>query len=125
MKTKRYPTSVIPAVLVAAAIFAFPIAQPLLSAAQDDSPKPEQEQKYIAILQSEAPLFEKAGACRQLALIGTRKAVPALAGLLGDEILGDYARLALEPIYLESLEPTFTIFLSPFSIEEATSPKPG
>ncbi len=58
----------------------------------------ESEPKLIAVLQSEAPLFEKARACQQLAVVGTPKAVPVLASLLGHERLGDYARYALEPI---------------------------
>ena len=57
-----------------------------------------EEARYIALLKSAAPLAQKAAACRQLAAIGTKRAVPTLAGLLGDERLGDYARMALEPI---------------------------
>ena len=57
-----------------------------------------QEDKYIALLKSDAPLKEKADACRELARIGTRQAVPALAPLLADEQLSHRARLALEPI---------------------------
>ncbi len=56
------------------------------------------QQEHIAVLKSDAPLFEKARACEQLAIVGTNKAVPVLAALLGDESLGDYARLAMEPI---------------------------
>ena len=42
--------------------------------------------------------MEKADACRELARIGTREAVPVLAPLLADEHLSDMARFALEPI---------------------------
>ena len=56
------------------------------------------EKELIAILQSEAPLQQKARACQLLARVGGRESVPALAALLGDEQLGDYARFALQPI---------------------------
>ncbi len=59
---------------------------------------PERTQKLVAVLQSEAPLFDKARACQQLGEIGTREAVPALAKLLADEHLGAYARSGLEGI---------------------------
>ena len=57
-----------------------------------------QEAKLIAVLKSDAPHKEKADACRLLARIGTKRAVPALAALLGDEKLSHMARYALEPI---------------------------
>jgi HEAT repeat protein len=59
---------------------------------------PEQEEKLIAALQSDAPLKEKVDACRGLAVVGTSRAVPALAALLGDEKLSHMARYGLEPI---------------------------
>jgi len=68
---------------------------------QGESPEKgrrEQEQKFIAVLQGEAPLFEKARACQQLAVVGSKRTVPMLAGLLGDKSLSHYARFALEPI---------------------------
>ena len=57
-----------------------------------------QEDRFIAVLKSDAPLQEKANACRELARIGTREAVPVLAPLLVDEKLSHMARYALEPI---------------------------
>lgn len=66
-------------------------------AAGDD--KPEQRpptEKLIAVLKTDAPQFDKAQACRQLAIAGDKAAVPALAALLGDEKLSAYARTALE-----------------------------
>jgi len=66
--------------------------------AGETGPQDKQEQRLLAILKSDAPLFDRARACQQLAVVGGRKAVPALAALLGDERLGDYARFALEPI---------------------------
>jgi HEAT repeat protein len=57
-----------------------------------------QEDKLIGILKSDAPLREKADACRELAHLGTAQAVPTLAPLLSDEKLSHMARYALEPI---------------------------
>ncbi len=57
-----------------------------------------QEDKLITILKSDAPLKEKADACRELAHLGTAQAVPVLAPLLLDEKLSHMARYALEPI---------------------------
>ncbi len=56
------------------------------------------EAQQIAVLKSEASLKEKADACRALAHVGTKNAVPALAAMLGDEKLSHMARYALEPI---------------------------
>ena len=58
----------------------------------------DEEGKLIGLLRSDAKLFDKAKACQRLAAIGTKRAVPALAALLGDERLGGYARFGLEPI---------------------------
>ena len=57
-----------------------------------------QEDTYIEVLRSDAPLKEKTDACRELWRVGTEKAVPTLAQLLGDETLSHWARYALEPI---------------------------
>jgi len=95
MKTQQYPATFISIILIIAAASIPP--NPLF-AAEPTGTRLEQEQKYIAILQSDAKLFDKARACQQLALIGTENAVPVLADLLDDETLGDYARFALEPI---------------------------
>ena len=46
----------------------------------------------------EAPMFQKNIACRRLAVIGTKAAVPALAALLTDAKLAHYARFGLGPI---------------------------
>ncbi len=58
---------------------------------------PEQVNKLIAVLKSDASRKEKTDACRQLAVIGTKDAVAPLAALLGDEKLSHMARYALEP----------------------------
>ena len=82
----------------------FALAAALLAGAvqsfgQDVAPAAkEQVDKLIAVLKSAAPQKEKADACRNLALIGTKDAVPALAALLGDEKLSHMARYGLEPI---------------------------
>jgi HEAT repeat protein len=57
----------------------------------------EQEAKLIAVLKSDASRKEKADACRELALIGTKNSVEPLAELLGDEKLSHMARYGLEP----------------------------
>ncbi|MHB8969921.1 MAG: HEAT repeat domain-containing protein [Pirellulaceae bacterium] len=57
-----------------------------------------QEAELIAVLRSDAAVQEKSAACRQLARIATKEAVPALAALLGDEKLSHMARYALETI---------------------------
>ncbi|HAK97119.1 MAG TPA: hypothetical protein DCM87_19550 [Planctomycetes bacterium] len=79
---------------LAAASLTFPRA----CAAADAGEKTLGTPELIAILKSDAALFEKAQACRQLAGRGAREAVPALAPLLGDEKLAAYARDALEKI---------------------------
>ncbi len=59
---------------------------------------PADEQKLLAVVQSDAPFFDKAKACQQLAVVGTKRAVPVLAALLSNERLAHYARFGLEPI---------------------------
>jgi HEAT repeat protein len=54
--------------------------------------------ELTGVLQSSAPLFDKARACQQLGEIGDKSAVPVLALLLCDEHLGAYARSGLEGI---------------------------
>ena len=61
-----------------------------------------QEADLIAALKTGASHKEKADACRQLSRVGTKKSVPALAAMLGDEKLGHMARYALETIDDES-----------------------
>ena len=54
------------------------------------------EQDLIASLQSAASVPEKCAACQKLRVVGTAKAVPALAALLSEERTGHAARYALE-----------------------------
>jgi len=64
----------------------------------------ETENKLIAVLRSDASQKEKVDACRQLGVIGTKNAVPALAALLGDQKLSHMARYGLEPIPDKSVD---------------------
>lgn len=57
-----------------------------------------QEAELLAVLRSEATVQQKSAACRQLARVATKQAVPTLAALLGDEKLSHMARYALEAI---------------------------
>ena len=67
-------------------------------AAQQPPPAEGNEPELLAVLQSDAPLFDKAKACQRLAVIGTKDAVPVLAELLGNPQMSHYARYGLEPI---------------------------
>ncbi len=71
---------------------------PAILTAQTPAQK-EQEAQLIAIIQkADATRKEKADACRELAVIGTKDSVAPLAALLADEDLSHMARYALEPI---------------------------
>lgn len=72
----------------------------LASPAADNRPESAagKQRKLIAILQSDAPLQDKAVTCKQLAIYGDNQAVPALAPLLSDTHLASWARIALEAI---------------------------
>ncbi len=65
------------------------------------------ESELIAVLKSDAKLEEKVAACRQLAVVGTKQAVPVLAPLLADEKLAHMARYALEPLPDPSVDAAF------------------
>jgi HEAT repeat protein len=56
------------------------------------------EKAALAVLASDAGLHEKARACQELAVVGGPASVPALAALLNQEHLADYARSGLEGI---------------------------
>jgi len=57
------------------------------------------EPKLIAVLKdADASRKAKSDACRQLAVIGTKEAIPTLAALLSDPELSHNARYALEPM---------------------------
>src|ERR1035437_3223083 len=69
------------------------------AAAADSQPSPaNKERALISLLRYHAPPAEKAVACKQLAIYGSKDAVPALAPLLSDPHLASWARIALEAI---------------------------
>ena len=99
MKTSfRNVSALVAAALVMSATPAVVRGQSNLSPVQDAAAQNAEVTKLIAVLQSDAAPFDKAKACQRLALIGTREAVPALAALLADERLNNYARFGLERI---------------------------
>src|SRR3954447_9865595 len=63
----------------------------------DQPPPRRSERELIEILQTK-PKPEKAIACKQLAMVGTKDCVPELAKLLEDKELHSWARIALEAI---------------------------
>ncbi len=88
-KTRRY------SVLLAATI-AVALTTAFLRAA--DAPQGATTKTLVTVLRSDAATFDKARACQQLAALGDKEAVPALAALLADEKLASHARSALESI---------------------------
>ena len=58
----------------------------------------EREEELLSVLRSNASIKAKMDVCRELARVGTKKAVPVLADLLRDPKLSHMARYALEPI---------------------------
>ncbi|MEM7477299.1 MAG: HEAT repeat domain-containing protein [Planctomycetota bacterium] len=74
----------------------------LFSASVRGDDAANQEEALVAILSSDAPLQEKAIACKKLAIFGTEKAVPELAKLLPDPKMSSWARIALEAIPAEA-----------------------
>lgn len=59
---------------------------------------PDEAAALAVLSSSDSSLEAKSIACGDLSIVGTAKSVPALAKLLGDEKLNDYARNALELI---------------------------
>ena len=68
------------------------------NSADTKNPAEDKVAKLIGVLQSSEAPANKAIACKQLAIYGTKDAVPALAALLPDEQLASWARIALEAI---------------------------
>lgn len=56
------------------------------------------EDKWLGALTPDGPLKDKFDACRELAVAGSKKSVPVLAGLLDNAELSHMARYALETI---------------------------
>ncbi|HOJ61023.1 MAG TPA: HEAT repeat domain-containing protein [bacterium] len=67
----------------------------------------DSEAQLIEVLQSNAALKEKLDACRGLARVGSKAAVPVLAALLEDKQLAHMARYALETIPDPSVDDAF------------------
>ena len=73
-------------------------AQNVLFPGRQGASSSAEAKRLIAVLGSDAATYEKARACQQLAILGDKEAIPALAALLGDEKLAAYARCGLESI---------------------------
>lgn len=82
--------------VVATATVALAQNSPLPLATGQD--RDEEVKKALTTITSEAPLQEKAVACKRLGVIGTANVVPVLAELLDQEQMAHYARIALEPL---------------------------
>lgn len=87
--------AVVPAVV--AAQEAAPVQDARTVARPSENPAAESAE-LGELLKSDALQYEKVIACKRLATIGTKEAVPALAALLSDEKMAHMARFALEPI---------------------------
>ena len=83
--------------LLACVLSAIP-AHAAAAAADSQTSPANKERALISLLRSNAPPAEKAVACKQLAIYGSKDAVPALAPLLSDPHLASWARIALEAI---------------------------
>jgi len=94
----RNVSAILAAMLVLAVGPGSLLGQDNLTPVPDDAAKKAEAAKLTEVLRSDAAPFDKAKACQRLALIGTKDAVPALAALLADEQLGNYARFGLERI---------------------------
>ncbi|MEM9643947.1 MAG: HEAT repeat domain-containing protein [Planctomycetota bacterium] len=70
------------------------------------------EKELIAILQSDAPMGEKALACKQLAVFGSDACVAELAKLLSVPEMASWARIALEAIPGDAADKAFLQSLS-------------
>ena len=88
VQTKRW-------VALAAAVLL--LAVPSMATAVGELPKIPSEKVLIETLQTK-PNPEKAIACKQLAIVGTKDCVPELAKLLSDKELSSWSRIALEAI---------------------------
>ena len=86
----KVTAAVFGAAVLALATFAGAQSQSSASAAK--------QQELIKIITSDRPAAEKAIPCKQLAVYGTKDAVPALAALVADKELSSWALIALEAI---------------------------
>src|ERR1051326_8276293 len=74
------------------------LSQVVLKAEASPPRKRELEQRFIALLQSDATLAGKDFVCKQLSIMGSEASVPVLSGMLGDPKTAELARYALERI---------------------------
>lgn len=81
-------------VLIVALLLALAAPAP----AQTVAPKADEGRLIAALTSDSATHKEKVDACRQLAIVGTKDAIPALTALLADDKLSHMARYALEPM---------------------------
>ena len=96
-----------------ALIAALLVAGANLALGQDPTPLLTRPQdQLIAVLKSDATHKEKSDACRELAVIGTKAAVPTLVAMLPDETMSHMARYALETIPDPSVDQAFRAALS-------------
>ena len=88
---------------------AFTLAAAASTFAQQPTPllTKRSEEQLVAVVKSDAPQKDKADACRELAVVGTKEAVTALAAMLADEKLNHIARYALETIPDPSVDEAF------------------
>ncbi|MGD0092831.1 MAG: HEAT repeat domain-containing protein [Planctomycetota bacterium] len=80
-----------------ASAFGFLVAA-VLPLAAEEAGKKEEEAKLLALLQSNAEPAQKDQACRRLAVVGSKAAIPVLSAMLADEKLCDVARFGLQAI---------------------------
>ena len=85
-------------VLIAALASAMAASRAGAVAADSKDSAAEKQRQLIRALKSDTPPEDKAIACKQLAIYGTKDAVPALAAMLSDPRLASWARIALEAI---------------------------
>ncbi|TWU38253.1 HEAT repeat domain-containing protein [Novipirellula artificiosorum] len=95
MTILRSPFSVATLLMSLVLPYAAPVF-PNQALSQQPLPAEGDESQLIAVLNSDAELFDKAKACQRLAIIGTSESVPVVAKLLADPDLSHYARFALE-----------------------------
>ncbi len=82
---------------IALSVIVLPLGMTLVDA-QEPRDSATEEQRLLAVLQSDAPAAQKAISCKELAIYGSSKAVPELAKLLPNPQLSSWARIALEVI---------------------------
>jgi HEAT repeat protein len=92
---RSFTWSVILVLTLVSAAFA---GQSDVAAAGGKGSPAEKQRSLIRLLESNAAPGDKAIACKELAIYGTKDAVPALAALLSNPDLASWARIALEVI---------------------------